>query len=183
MSTVAPLFATMDYSYFTPGQQQYPYLGLPPTPAHTSANSDEYSNSPSVCAPSPLYQSQSISYPSYSHSQSQSLSRSHSLSHSHFVAQSPRSPAPNPVYPFALTATQDDFNNYQTYDYNQYAPSAVPQAKPPTPQHKPSITATNGFDMSLHVSSEEMQRGSNSDEDEKDMTPAQSRRKAQNRAA
>jgi AP-1-like factor len=176
----------MDYSYFTPAQQQYPFLGLPPTPAHTnSANSDEYNNSPSVCAPSPLYQSvsqsQSISYQSYS--RSQSLSQSQSLSHSHFVAHSPRSPPPNPAYPFALTATQDDFNHFQTYDYNQYAPSTVPQPKPPTPQHKPSISASNGFDMSLHVSSEEMQRGSNSDEDEKDMTPAQSRRKAQNRAA
>jgi hypothetical protein len=59
----------------------------------------------------------------------------------------------------------------------------VPQPKPPTPQHKPSIASSNGFDMSLHVNSEETQRGSNSDDDDKDMTPAQSRRKAQNRAA
>lgn len=185
----------MDYSYFTPAQQQqqYPFLGLPPTPARTSANSDEFSNSPSVCAPSPIYQSRSLSYQSYSRSlslslsqsqsQSQSLSSpSHSLSHSRLVSRSPRSPS-IPVYPFALTATQDDFNHFQPYDYNQYGPNAVPQPKPPTPQHKPSIASSNGFDMSLHVNSEETQRGSNSDDDDKDMTPAQSRRKAQNRAA
>jgi hypothetical protein len=185
----------MDYSYFTPAQQQqqYPFLGLPPTPARTSANSDEFSNSPSVCAPSPTYQSPSLSYQSYSRalslslsqsqSQSQSLSSpSHSLSHSRLVSRSPRSPS-IPVYPFALTATQDDFNHFQPYDYNQYGPNAVPQPRPPTPQHKPSIASSNGFDMSLHVNSEETQRGSNSDDDDKDMTPAQSRRKAQNRAA
>lgn len=185
----------MDYSYFTPAQQQqqYPFLGLPPTPARTSANSDEFSNSPSVRAPSPIYQSQSLSYQSYSRSlslslsqsqsQSQSLSSpSHSLSHSRLVSRSPRSPS-IPVYPFALTATQDDFNHFQPYDYNQYGPNAVPQPRPPTPQHKPSIASSNGFDMSLHVNSEETQRGSNSDDDDKDMTPAQSRRKAQNRAA
>lgn len=98
------------------------------------------------------------------------------------TSHSPRSP--NSTAPLALTATQDDFNNnYQPYDYNQYAPNAMSQAKPATPQHKPSISANNGFDMSLHMGAEEMQRGSNSDEDERDMTPAQSRRKAQNRAA
>jgi AP-1-like factor len=186
----------MDYSYFPPAQQQqqYPFLGLPPTPAHTaSANtSDEFSNSPSVCAPSPLYPSQNISYQSssrsfsFSQSQSQSLSQSLSQSpYSPYASGSPRSSS-NPTYPFvALTARQDDFSHFQNYDYAQaqYAPGSVPQVKPPTPLHKPSITASNGFDMSLLPSSEEMQRGSNSDEDEKDMTPAQSRRKAQNRAA
>jgi AP-1-like transcription factor len=153
----------MDYSYFTAAQQPYQFLGLPPTPAHTnSANSDDFSNSPPVCSPSHSYQSLSYQSP--------------------FFAPSSYSPS-NSAYHFTLTARQDDFNQYQNYDYNQFAPSAVAQARPPTPQHKPSISANNGFDMQLPMNADETQRGSNSDEDDRDMTPAQSRRKAQNRAA
>lgn len=85
--------------------------------------------------------------------------------------------------PHNLTSRQDAFDQFQTYDYSQQFPqNGLPQPTPPTPQHKPSITANNGFDMQMDMNADEMRRGSNSDDDD-NMTPAQSRRKAQNRAA
>jgi AP-1-like factor len=86
------------------------------------------------------------------------------------------------TYQSPLTVRQDAFDQFQTFDYNQFAPNGLPQPKPPTPQHKPSISANNGFDMPLDMNDDAMRRGSNSDDDD-NMTPAQSRRKAQNRAA
>jgi len=111
----------MDYPYFTAAPQPYQFLGLPPTPAHTNTNSDEFSNSP-----------------------------------------------------------PDAFDQFQNFDtYNHFNANGLP--KPPTPQpQKPSVN--NGFDLGLDMQDDVNRRGSNSDDDE-NMTPAQSRRKAQNRAA
>lgn len=88
------------------------------------------------------------------------------------------------------SANSDDFSNsppdafdqFQSFDYNQFASNGLPQPKPPTPQHKPSISTNNGYDIPLDMNDDSMRRGSNSDDDD-NMTPAQSRRKAQNRAA
>jgi len=89
--------------------------------------------------------------------------------------------------------TSDDFANsppdtfdYQNYDaFQHFNNNGVPQ-KPPTPlsQHKPSISisANQKYEVNnVDINDDAMRRGSNSDDD--DMTPAQSRRKAQNRAA
>jgi hypothetical protein len=88
-----------------------------------------------------------------------------------------------------LTPKQDAFE-YQNFENFQHfnANNGLPRVKPPTPvsHHKPSISssinqnyeANNGGD----VNDDGNRRGSNSDDDD-NMTPAQSRRKAQNRAA
>lgn len=98
------------------------------------------------------------------------------------------------------SANSDDFSNspdafdqfQPTFDYAQFnnapANGLPPQPKPPTPQsqHKPSISSSgngnHGYDMNMEINDESTRRGSNSDDDD-NMTPAQSRRKAQNRAA
>lgn len=174
----------MDYPYFTAAPQPYQFLGLPPTPAHTgSANSDDFSNSPVRGVPL------NLASPISSH-------------HSHYSTQhhpSPSSPHP-PVYPpqhhhshHFLTQKQDAFDQFQqNYDFTQFNNAAAnglpPQPKPPTPQsqHKPSVSSNgngnHGYDMNMEMNDEGTRRGSNSDDDD-NMTPAQSRRKAQNRAA
>jgi AP-1-like factor len=88
-----------------------------------------------------------------------------------------------------LTPKQDAFDNFQNFNgFDHYANSnSLPNNKPPTPvsTHKGSIgnvglqvyEGNNG-----EVNNNGNQQGSNSDDDD-NMTPAQSRRKAQNRAA
>ncbi|KAH6706315.1 hypothetical protein BKA61DRAFT_137583 [Leptodontidium sp. MPI-SDFR-AT-0119] len=87
-----------------------------------------------------------------------------------------------------LTPKQDAFE-YQTFDaFNQHYNNGMQPVKPPTPvsQHKGSIS--NGVNHNYEMSNggdandDANRRGSNSDDDD-NMTPAQSRRKAQNRAA
>ena len=86
-----------------------------------------------------------------------------------------------------LTPKQDAFE-FQPFDaFNQhYNPNPNPiQVKAPTPhsQHKPSIsTSTHNYEIPGEQNDDSNRRGSNSDDDD-NMTPAQSRRKAQNRAA
>jgi hypothetical protein len=86
---------------------------------------------------------------------------------------------------FSNGSPPDAFEQFQTFDaYNQFNANVMP--KPPTPQshNKPSVSAAvnNNFDIGMDMNDDAMRRGSNSD-DEDNMTPAQSRRKAQNRAA
>lgn len=118
------------YPYFTAQTQAYPFLGLPPTPAHSgSANSDDFSNSPP-------------------------------------------------------DATSYDFQNFDTYNQQQFNGNGL--VKPPTPlQHKASISngINNGYDMGMDLNDDAMRRGGSNSDDEDNRTPAQARRKAQNRAA
>ncbi|CAL3968387.1 unnamed protein product, partial [Diplocarpon coronariae] len=89
-----------------------------------------------------------------------------------------------------------EYQTFDTYSQPQHFNNGIPQ-KPPTPVsgHKGSVSdgTGNGFGNANGSQSYEMfnagdindeanRRGSNSDDDE-NMTPAQSRRKAQNRAA
>ncbi|CZT04768.1 related to YAP1-transcriptional activator involved in oxidative stress response [Rhynchosporium agropyri] len=95
------------------------------------------------------------------------------------------------VQPFSepfLTPKQDAFE-YQNFDtFNQHYDNGMQPIKPPTPvsQHKPSISngVNPNYDMIIggDLNDDANRRGSNSDDDD-NMTPAQSRRKAQNRAA
>jgi len=136
----------MDYPYFTAAPQQFPYLGLPPTPAHTgSANSDDFSNSPPVRDHFHTLQSYSQSF---------------------------------------LTPKQDAFEFQSFEQFNQHYNANPVPIKPPTPlsQHKPSISNTHIYENNGDQNDDSNRRGSNSDDDD-NMTPAQSRRKAQNRAA
>ncbi|PMD16748.1 hypothetical protein NA56DRAFT_649054 [Hyaloscypha hepaticicola] len=92
------------------------------------------------------------------------------------------------------SSNSDDFSNsppdvfeFQNFDaFNQQFNANDIQAKPPTPlsQHKPSISTSNhNYEINNGDQNEDsMRRGSNSDDDE-NRTPAQARRKAQNRAA
>jgi AP-1-like transcription factor len=85
-----------------------------------------------------------------------------------------------------LTPKQDVFE-FQNFDaFNQQFNANDIQAKPPTPlsQHKPSISTSNhNYEINNGEQNDDsMRRGSNSDDDE-NRTPAQARRKAQNRAA
>jgi len=92
------------------------------------------------------------------------------------------------------SANSDEFSNsppdafeFQNFDaFNQHFNANGIQPKPPTPlsQHKPSISNSNhNYEMNNgDMNDDAMRRGSNSDDDD-NMTPAQSRRKAQNRAA
>ncbi|KAL2065821.1 hypothetical protein VTL71DRAFT_3491 [Oculimacula yallundae] len=82
-----------------------------------------------------------------------------------------------------------DAFEYQSFDtFNQHYNHGMPAVKPPTPvsQHKGSIS--NGVNNTYEMGSggdfndDTNRRGSNSDDDD-NMTPAQTRRKAQNRAA
>lgn len=91
-------------------------------------------------------------------------------------------------YPSTLTPKQDvyDYQNYDSFN-QQYASHGLPvAAKPLSPpiQHKPvsnpvpqNYEVNNGGDANDDAN----RRGSNSDDE--DMTPAQTRRKAQNRVA
>lgn len=103
--------------------------------------------------------------------------------HSDEFSNSPSVRVPFPRICSDLTRFQDGFNQYQSFDYNPYAANGLPRAKPPIQQHQPSNGTNNEYEVPPSIQTDETQRGSNSDEDEKDMTPAQSRRKAQNRAA
>jgi AP-1-like factor len=111
-------------------------------------------------------------------------SHTHSANSDDFSNSSPVRAQNFPYVPYysPLTTRQDAFDQFQAFDYNFTNPSALPQAKPPTPNHKLSIAAASGFDMPADHNDDSMRRGSNSDDDD-NMTPAQSRRKAQNRAA
>lgn len=88
-----------------------------------------------------------------------------------------------------LTAKQDAFDTFPNFGgYDHYGNSnGLPTNKPPTPvsQHKGSIgnAGNQNYDVNGgEVNNNGNQHGSNSDDDD-NMTPAQTRRKAQNRAA
>ena len=138
-------------------------------------------------------------------------SHSHSHSHSHYHS-SPSPHHQSPIQSDAQTQAfltprrqHDDFDQFQNFNFNpHFANGNTDLPKPaPIPQHR-SSTGSNGKSAPLHnydvntyesnnaaamdMANEEARRsagngqgGSNSDDD--DMTPAQSRRKAQNRAA
>lgn len=79
---------------------------------------------------------------------------------------------------------QDAFDQFQTFDaYNNFTNNGLPQPSTPPSQHVPSIKAakSDSMDTSMDMNNADNRQGSNSDDE--DMTPAQSRRKAQNRAA
>ncbi|TVY17448.1 Fluconazole resistance protein 3 [Lachnellula arida] len=157
----------MDYPYFTTAAPQaYPFVGLPPTPSHTNSISEH-----DFCSnPSPPVRSQ---FPTSSFK-------------------------PDPL--FILTPVQDANFDFQFEGFNQHFTQNTQNAlhKPPqTPHsqpngHKPSFSSSrngHGLDQDLGINTNTNTNinpvnlaGSNSDDDE-NMTPAVSRRKAQNRAA
>lgn len=82
-----------------------------------------------------------------------------------------------------LTVIQEGLGQFQNFDtYNNFDIKGIPQALTPQSQHQPHAhTSTGGLDRNSETLNSEQRQGSNSDDE--DMTPAQSRRKAQNRAA
>lgn len=98
-----------------------------------------------------------------------------------------------PLRTFSTNKPQQKAFDFQTFDAHNHF-NSLGNPKPPTPQSKSCTSiAPNSqacLDMAMDSSSgaydtQQARRGSNSgnEEDEENMTPAQSRRKAQNRAA
>ncbi|RAL61849.1 hypothetical protein DID88_002912 [Monilinia fructigena] len=84
---------------------------------------------------------------------------------------------------FSNSPPQDVFDQYhQPYNYANQYDAHINKATTPLSQQKPSISHPMYTEIPTDMNEDAIQRGSNSD-DEENMTPAQSRRKAQNRAA
>jgi AP-1-like transcription factor len=144
----------MDYPYFTSAAPQaYPFVGLPPTPSHTN----------------------SISEHDFSSNPSLPV-------RSHFPFPFKSDPL------FILTPMQDANYDFQFEGYNQHF-TQTPHT--PHSQHNgqkssfsnPRPATGHGLEPDMGINTNPVkQAGINSDDDD-NMTPAQSRRKAQNRAA
>ncbi|KAF7942311.1 hypothetical protein BELL_0021g00340 [Botrytis elliptica] len=81
---------------------------------------------------------------------------------------------------FSNSPPQDVFDQFQPYDYANHYDSRIPKVTTPLSQHKPSISHPMYTDMPTDVIDDAMRRDS---DEEENLTPAQSRRKAQNRQA
>ncbi|MCJ1291039.1 hypothetical protein MMC34_002581 [Xylographa carneopallida] len=138
----------MDYSYFSTPAQAYPYLGLPPTPAHSYGNHDEHNSDPLG-----VYQTTNGF---------QALDQSFQFNPNAFILQQQQQQQP------------------QQQQHEQHSP--------PASHHRASVVALTHSESSNGVTSngeyDNDQHGNRSSSEEKEsLTPAQSRRKAQNRAA
>ncbi|MCJ1413843.1 hypothetical protein MMC32_000168 [Xylographa parallela] len=136
----------MDYSYFSAPAQAYPYLGLPPTPAHSYGNHDEHNTDPLG-----VYQTANGF---------QNLEQPFQFNPNAFIPQ------------------QQQQQQQQQHE----------QHSPPASHHRASVVALTHTESSNGVTSngeyDNDQNGNRSSSEEKEsLTPAQSRRKAQNRAA
>jgi AP-1-like transcription factor len=148
----------MDYSYFSAGPQPYQVFGLPPTPAttHTPQPEDYGNGSPPVCT-SPKVDKSRLLY----------LIR-------HFQDQ----------YDAQFQAFDPSFR------FDSGALGELPQS-PTKSLHRNSSISVNGVAEANGNTSngmaidngEEPNRARSSSEEKDNLTPAQSRRKAQNRAA
>jgi hypothetical protein len=148
----------MDYPYFqNAAPQPYQYVGLPPTPSQSASISDLDYNS----NPSPPVRARSHTFKS------------------------------NPLS--VLTPVQDANYDFSYDSFNHFPQNGgMPKTQTPLSEHhKPSLSNANNhsghgpFEIpeQLSVTTQGINPpGSNSDDDD-NMTPAQSRRKAQNRAA
>jgi AP-1-like factor len=96
--------------------------------------------------------------------------------------------SPSPPHSFLTRAQEANFHDFQTFD--PYTQQQFPITKPLTPpiqqlpKHTPQINnnpGLGGYDIGNFQDQEQERRDSPSDDEEK--TPAQTRRKAQNRAA
>lgn len=142
----------MDYQYYTAPAQNYPFLGLPPTPAPSYTPHRDHPNDPPVRGPT-----------------------------------RPRTNPPDSIKQNTYHAS----NNYQAFDSSyHYNPNPlVPQVQqsPPPSQHTPSLGASfeseNPNSVSNDYDNPEQSQTRSSSEEKESLTPAQSRRKAQNRAA
>jgi len=118
------------------------------------------------------------------------------MDYSYFAAAAPQpyqfmGLPPTPAHTNIISADEfsngsppDAFSQFQNFDaYNQFNANGVPEPPSPQSQHRNSIPApiSDGLDGSVDMNGADNRQGSNSDDE--DMTPAQSRRKAQNRAA
>lgn len=144
----------MNFSYFSnPSQPVHSYMGLPPTPVHSLPNSSDEFSNGSGVVCPPRC------------GQAMQAARNPLLIH----AQEPY--------------------DFQVFDpYTQYNGGSLSEPQPPTPQsiHKPTAPASqDSFEHNGDApGDQQLRQGSNSeDEDNSNMTPAQARRKAQNRAA
>jgi len=150
----------MDYAYFAPPVQPYPFFSLPGKPEQPYTPQEEPLSDPLVST------------------------------NTHFSSST------RWIYHNAYVL-QDAFNEPNAFQY--YDPTAfnanpiIPSSQsPPHSLHRPSISHALPYDSSGSISQEVIGdaeydqnpgRGGSSDDDKDNLTPAQSRRKAQNRAA
>ncbi|KAK0723790.1 hypothetical protein B0T21DRAFT_293747 [Apiosordaria backusii] len=150
----------MEYTHtaYFGGPQPYQFMGIPPplTPAHsTSVASDDFNTT----SPPEVYEQFPNGIP---HEQFQN--------YDNFLQFNPAQTFPGPPTPPGQVPVPAPVQQ-QPHPIN----GAVPQARPPTVEILPNLSKIDFDELSRR------QQGSNSEED--DLTPAQSRRKAQNRAA
>lgn len=200
------------YYQNAPQAYQFLGMPPTPAHSGSAVSSEDYNNSPTVRAPF-HYAAPVLSQTHLPHPQSEEFHQNPSphYSHSHYHSspspqhQSPIQPGPQTQAFLTPRGQHDAFDQYQNFDFTQHfssANQALPKSSPPLSQQKAAL-ASNGNVSAMHsnyevnnyesnngavmeTASEESRRSvaqgqSNSDDD--DMTPAQSRRKAQNRAA
>jgi AP-1-like factor len=145
----------MDYSYFSAGPQPYQFFGLPPTPGQSNT-------------PPPSEYSRPILSPGR-------------------VGNETSNRFPTSDMDAAFAAFQQNFRydptSFGTQQRNSLSHSPT---KSPRKDSTISITDANGNGLqaiAADLSYEDQQRARSSSEEKESLTPAQSRRKAQNRAA
>lgn len=158
----------MDYTYFTPAPQQFQFFNLPPTPAHSHTPHGEDEN---------------LSPP---------------------VSSSSRGARPVSNAIDEIPIVQDHFDNpyqhfdpsFPTFDDGSVIAAHNPAHPPPHLANKASYDQSGGAALhevdgngmralSMSEGNDDMSHhaGRSSSEEKESLTPAQSRRKAQNRAA
>ena len=145
----------MDYSYFSAGPQPYQFFGLLPTPGQSNT-------------PPPSDYSRPVLSPVR-------------------ISDDPSNHFPASGMDAAFAAFQQNFRydptSFGTQQRNSLSHSPT---KPPRKESTISIPDANGNGLqpiAADLSHEDQQRNRSSSEEKESLTPAQSRRKAQNRAA
>jgi AP-1-like factor len=145
----------MDFSYFTSAPQPYQYFGMPPTPAGSNTRQGEELDG-TLSAVSARYAMFKVGAPSDS-----------------FQEQ----------YDAAFAAFQQSFH----YDPTTFLTHPHNVAQPSPPMRHDSVTSAHAYSPNVQIAPQDYapeETNQRSSSEEKDnMTPAQSRRKAQNRAA
>lgn len=158
ISLTSPLLSLMDYSsYFAaPAAAPYPFFNLPEKPNIPYTPQEEPQHDPLVSSTRALQQGQQLIF------------------HAKDAYNDPNA--------FQFLDQTAQFNT---------APLVPPPQSPPHSLHRPSISQALPYDSSGSGSNDvlgdvefdQTQRAGSSDDDKDNLTPAQSRRKAQNRAA
>jgi AP-1-like factor len=147
----------MDYSYFSAGPQPYQFFGLPPTPGQSNT-------------PPPGDYSRPVLSPVR-------------------INEDPPNRFPTSDMDAAFAAFQQNFR-YDPTSFGTQHRNSLSQSPTKSPRKDSTISIPDGNGnrnglqpIAADISYEDQQRARSSSEEKESLTPAQSRRKAQNRAA